>query len=84
MFTRPYTVIFRESLSHAIVSKDVFANSDTKRVKVEIEKRYPGKEVLALVCGTHTAGTTTFQSSAQYTHSDRRIIDPFVSDIFDA
>ena len=75
MSQRPWTAIL--SSSGHFTAINITAALETDKAKMEIEEKNPGRELVALIPGTHAAGSHTF--CAEDANKLRRVswINPF-------
>ena len=81
MFERPYTAILMLGAAEKPEAKNVIASSDTKVARKQIEKENPGARVVALICGSHGAASTTFPLVNEENQS-RHIANPLNDDSY--
>ena len=81
MFERPYTVILMSGVSDQPEAKNVIASADTKAARVQIENENPGRRVVALICGSHSAASTTF-ALVNEENQNRHIANPLNDDSY--
>ena len=76
MSHRPWTAIMSENGN--ITALDVTADMEKNAARQELEVRYPGKDVVALIPGTHASYTHTFRAMMRVeSRNTYAYIDPF-------
>jgi len=76
MSHRPWTAIMSEN--GKITALDVTASIEKNKARSELEVRYPGRYVVALIPGTHASYTFTFRDmSGSEVRNSKAYIDPF-------
>jgi hypothetical protein len=80
MFERPYTVILMSTVTAKPEAKNIYASSDTEVACVQVEKDHPGRRVVALICGSHGAASTTFPFANE--DKNRHIANPLNDDSY--